>query len=241
MSDHPEALPEWNEEERALWNSALDDRPPSRSLAATLQAVGVASAITTAASGAGAGVAAAKAGAGLALFKWGAVVGLAGAAIVGGGYIARHAKAPAEAPAAVANAKPEAPRSEPRAEARPTPPSVEPAPEPAAAPAPAPQAVARAAVSAARPSQPDIAREIESIDAARALVRQGRTKEALSALDGYKGKSLGVEATVLRIEALVRQGDHARATALASTFLASHPKSPYSSRIRALLRNSKSK
>jgi hypothetical protein len=70
-------------------------------------------------------------------------------------------------------------------------------------------------------------------------VRQGRTDEALSALDGYKGKSLGVEATVLRIEALVKKGDHARASALASSFLAAHPKSPYASRIRALLRRSK--
>ena len=83
MSDFPpDGLPEWSDEELALWKSAMDDRPPRRSLGATLQAVGVGGAITTAASGAGAGVVA-KAGIGLTLFKLGAVVGLASAVVVG--------------------------------------------------------------------------------------------------------------------------------------------------------------
>jgi type IV secretory pathway VirB10-like protein len=244
MSDFPpDDLPEWSAEERALWNSALDDRPPSRSLSAALQAVGVGSAITTAASGAGAGVVA-KAGTGLVLFKWGAVVGLAGAVAVGGGVVAQRTSAPAEKPQPLATA------AAPRAAERETPRVEEPRPEPESAEkARAPQPAARApgsngrASTAARSSataasQPDIAEEIQNIDSARALIRQGRTKEALAALDRGKSKSLGVEATVLRIEALMRQGDRARATALANSFLAAHPKSPYAARIRTLLRNS---
>jgi hypothetical protein len=239
MSDFPpEGLPEWSDDELALWKSARDDRPPSRSLAATLQAVGVGGAITTAASGAGAGVVA-KAGIGTMVFKWGAVVGLASAVAVGGGLMARRSNAPAHPPAPAADSKLEAPRPVVPAgtEATPPAPPVTPAPASTVRPATAP---ARASSPA---SQPDITREIESIDSARALIREGRTKEALAALDRYgaeqgKGKTLGVEATVLRIEALVRQGDRARANALASSFLAAHPKSPYASRIRTLLSSS---
>jgi hypothetical protein len=233
MSDFPhEGLPEWSDEELALWKSARDDRPPGRSLAATLQAVGVGGAITTAATGAGAGVAA-KAGIGITLFKWGAVVGLASAVAVGGGLMSRRSQAPANPPVPAATTKIEA-------APQPPPASTEAAP---VMPAPATTARVSAARSSSPASQPDITREIQSIDRARALIREGRSKEALAALDRYaaeqgKGKSLGLEATVLRIEALVRQGDRARANALASSFLAAHPKSPYASRIRALLQNS---
>jgi hypothetical protein len=237
----PEDLPEWSAEERALWNSALDDRPPSRSLSTTLQAVGVASAITAAASGAGAGVVA-KAGTGLALFKWGAIVGLGGAVAVGGGVMARRSSAPAEKPQPVAAAAPTAARAGPprTEEPRPLPQTAEnPLPRSAPrAPASSGRIAATARSSGAAASQPDIAEEIQNIDSARTLIRQGRTKEALAALDRSKNKSLGVEATVLRIEALMRQGDRARATALANSFLAAHPKSPYAARIRALLRKS---
>jgi hypothetical protein len=40
---------------------------------------------------------------------------------------------------------------------------------------------------------------------------------------------------VLRIDALLRSGNRARATALATAFLARNPKSPYAARVRALL------
>jgi hypothetical protein len=244
MSDFPpEDMPEWSAEERALWNSALDDRPPSRSLSATLQAVGIGSAITTAASGAGAGVVA-KAGTGLAFFKWGAVVGLASAVAVGGGVMARRASAPADKPQPVATVAPPAAHPAPAPAKEETRTALEITENAAAsqqvtrAPASTPRVSAAARSSAPAASQPDIAEEIQNIDSARALIRQGRTKEALAALDRGKSKSLGVEATVLRIEALIRQGDRARATALANSFLAAHPKSPYASRIRALLRSS---
>jgi hypothetical protein len=90
------------------------------------------------------------------------------------------------------------------------------------------------------PSQPDITREIAAIDDARTALRQGKAAEALAALDRYdaeftRGGSLHLEATALRIEALIQRGDRARATSLASAFLTSHPKSPYAMRIRALI------
>jgi hypothetical protein len=236
MTDFPpEALPEWSDEELALWDSARDDQPSSRSLARTLQAVGIGGAITTAASGAGAGLAA-KAGIGLTLFKWGAVVGLASAVAVGGGAVARHSNTP-RAAAHADQAEPTAAIAEPA-------PTSEPAtvdPEGALA-QPAPASTARlstaARASSSTASQPDIAEEIKSIDTARALLREGRSKEALVELERGKSKSLVVEATVLRIEALFREGDRARARQLASAFLSAHPKSPYAPRIRALMQSS---
>jgi hypothetical protein len=237
MTDFPpESLPEWSDEELALWKSARDDRPPSRSLARTLQAVGVGGAITTAASGAGAALSAAKAGVGMTLVKWGAVVGLASAVAVGGGAISRHSNAP-RAAAHADEAAPTAAVTEPALNSEPA------TLEPEGAPAqPVPTSTARlstaARASSATASQPDIADEIKIIDTARALLRQGRSKEALVELERGKNKSLVVEATVLRIEALFREGDRARASQLASSFLSAHPKSPYAPRIRALMQNS---
>ena len=71
-------------------------------------------------------------------------------------------------------------------------------------------------------------------------LRAGDAAGALAALDRYdaqfgKSGSLRVEATALRVEALVRAGQRKRAEALADAFLASHPNSPYATRIRALV------
>ena len=58
-------------------------------------------------------------------------------------------------------------------------------------------------------SQPDISLEIAALDEARTALRAGRSTEALGALDRYDAKfgksgGLRVEATELRIEALLR-------------------------------------
>src|SRR4029078_3729050 len=105
MRDVPsERLPEWTDEELALWQSARDDRPPARSLRASLHAVGVGGAIMsvvgaaeTAPAGAGS---VAKTGGVLGLLKWGGIVVIGGAVAVGGGAIYRHARS--ASPAAVA-------------------------------------------------------------------------------------------------------------------------------------------
>jgi outer membrane protein assembly factor BamD (BamD/ComL family) len=45
---------------------------------------------------------------------------------------------------------------------------------------------------------------------------------------------LGTEAAVLRIEALSQNGDATHAKALAESFLAKNPNSPYAARLRSL-------
>lgn len=81
--------------------------------------------------------------------------------------------------------------------------------------------------------------ELAMLDEARAVTGAGEPARALSILDAYTERfprgSMAAEATVLRIEALVRAGDRAAAQRSADAFLTSHPTSAYAERIRSLL------
>jgi hypothetical protein len=243
MTDLSEdGLPEWTGEELALLRSADDDRAPARSLPRTLAAVGVGGALASgavAAKGASvaAGVSAAKWTTLFGFSKWVGLAVISGVLVTGTVVVARRAQQRTSV-AAVSN-----PGALPRRSATHMP-----------ATAVAPEAPRGAAVGADDPtpatavgrraaavrSQPDISLEIASLDGARTALRRGNAGGALAALDRYDaefGKSGGlrVEATVLRIDALLRSGNRARATALANAFLARNPKSPYAARVRALL------
>jgi TolA-binding protein len=90
-----------------------------------------------------------------------------------------------------------------------------------------------------RPSAAPLAAEVAAIDHAARAVADRDPPRALAALDAYqKAFPTGVlrpEATVLRVQALVQQGDSARAAAIARTFLAQNPHSPHAARLRALV------
>jgi hypothetical protein len=242
MTDQSDdSLPPWTEEELAVLRSADQDRPGARSLAATLGAVGAGSAIaSTVTTAKGAAVlgnvasASAKWGVAATIAKWAGIVALGSGVVTGGVVLIRRSAesaARARAPSRSVSGTP-APVA-----------AKETAPSPAAteevasdAPAPAPSGAGRRAVTRA---QPDISQEIAALDEARAALRSGRAAESLAALDRYgaaypKG-SLRVEATALRIEALLRSGRRDRAEALADAFLVHNPKSPYAARIRTLL------
>jgi hypothetical protein len=108
----------------------------------------------------------------------------------------------------------------------------------------APNAAARAATStpeAAGASIPEagpsLAAELEAIRPAKARLARGDAAGALQQVQQYrasfpKGK-LGVEATVIEIEALVALGQRARAQKLAEPLLTGD--SPYAPRVRSLL------
>jgi hypothetical protein len=112
--------------------------------------------------------------------------------------------------------------------------------EPAIAPAPAeapsrPGHAVRAASRAAEPST--LAHELAALDAARAKLADGDAKNALALLDIY-GESfphghLALEAEVLRIDALAKNGQGEAARRRASAFLRRHPTSVLASRVRA--------
>jgi Outer membrane lipoprotein len=86
---------------------------------------------------------------------------------------------------------------------------------------------------------PSLAEEVAAIKSAKGALAGGNAAQALRELDAYKlhfprGR-LAQEATVVRIEALMGSGNQAAAGAVADRFLAAHPDSPYSARVRTLV------
>jgi len=79
--------------------------------------------------------------------------------------------------------------------------------------------------------------EFQLVDRARELLASGATASALAALDLYdrtpSDRSLGSEAALLRIEALAQSGRSSEAATLAERFLAQHPNSPLTDRVRS--------
>jgi hypothetical protein len=110
-----------------------------------------------------------------------------------------------------------------------------PAAPPSVQPAPAAPVVETAAGA---PATSTLGDEIALIDGARAALAAGSPAQALSLLERYRARHprgmLLPEALAMRIEALDRGGDHARARALARAFLADYPKSPLAQRIAHL-------
>jgi hypothetical protein len=103
-----------------------------------------------------------------------------------------------------------------------------------------------AAANSALPSRasmapPDTAlsEELRAIEKVRRALAAGDATAALGVLDRYEvaggTKLLAVEAKVLRIEALARQGNDAGARSLARRFYTEHPDSPYLQRVRSLV------
>ncbi|MET0795140.1 MAG: outer membrane protein assembly factor BamD, partial [Polyangiaceae bacterium] len=83
---------------------------------------------------------------------------------------------------------------------------------------------------------PALAAELSALDAARSSLSAGDPKAALSALDAYsrtfpRGR-LGLEAEVLRIDALAKSGQTAAARSRAEAFIKRHPDSVLASRVR---------
>ena len=84
-----------------------------------------------------------------------------------------------------------------------------------------------------------LAVEVGLLDRARAHLEAGDAATALAALDEhartFSDGLLGAEAEVLRIDALLRQGERAAAQARGEQFLARFPRSPLAQRVRSLL------
>ena len=91
----------------------------------------------------------------------------------------------------------------------------------------------------AKPSS--LALEIALLDDARMALAKGDPPEALRLLGRYardfEHGNLGPEAVVLRIDALLRQGDVRSARSLAEQFEETHPNDSHLARIRSLLAN----
>lgn len=81
--------------------------------------------------------------------------------------------------------------------------------------------------------------EIAKLDRARAALTEGDPLRTQQLVNDYEARfpegSFLEEAEVLRIEALLQQGDRAGATRVGTRFLGSHPTSPHAARVRTLL------
>jgi hypothetical protein len=96
----------------------------------------------------------------------------------------------------------------------------------------------RSSSPAAKASPASLADEVAQLKKAKLALESGNSRLALAELATYSQRfprpTLGTEAAVLRIEALSRSGDAKRAKALAESFVARHPNSPYAARLRSL-------
>jgi hypothetical protein len=101
-----------------------------------------------------------------------------------------------------------------------------------------PSAEAHGLAPAPRPAA-SLPEEIEALDRARTALNVADPTQALRTLDEYDqvlhGTTLKAEATLLRIEALARSGQTAKASELARRFVASNPGSPLAERARRFM------
>jgi hypothetical protein len=81
--------------------------------------------------------------------------------------------------------------------------------------------------------------ELATLDSARRAIDAGDAARALSILDGYGQRFtagvMGQEASILRVEALVKAGDRSAAERAADEFLRKNPTTPYAARVRSLV------
>lgn len=104
-----------------------------------------------------------------------------------------------------------------------------------------PPPVARGSAVGAAPSSTggDLREQIALLDRARAAVRAGNSGAALAELGAYAKRfprgEFSQEVTVLKIEALVQNGQMDGARSLGRRFLAAHPESPHVERIERLI------
>lgn len=206
--------------EARLLGSAREDVMPYRSRRRVLAQLGVGGLLSTSALASAVKAAALK---GISIAAGTGVAGVVALVLSGGVGEPPAAVAPTKS---VVQAAPAAPA--PVAVTRSSPP-------PAAG---APDVKAPVARSTAR-SADALAAELRALEEARGAFVSGDHARTLRLLDAYQArfprKTLGTEATVLRIETLAKRGDRAQAARLGRDFLARHADGPYARRVRSLI------
>jgi hypothetical protein len=237
---------------RALLQAGRREAAPSdfsERLLAGLGVAGVVTSVSVAASASASGAAASgaastssgAASAVLAVSKW-VAVGVLGGGIFAGGV--DLALSPQPALPVASPARPQSERSAPATALRPAVAFSASQPAPAiSVEAPlrpdAASASAPAAAAAGHPGQ--LGREVQIIDRARQALSANDAARALKELDAFeRSEQTGVlerEARVLRIDALLAQGQASRARLLAEQYLQLYPNDAHAARLRGLLRD----
>ena len=225
--------------ERALLDAWNEDRPTREARAKTLAALGLASGVVTGAAATASVAPKAMVAGSAALLKWiGLAVFVLGIAAV---VVAKtRSDSDAKIPAPIAPT------------VTVTPPHVEVAPSPTpssstvldldsnpSTPAPALTGPSHASPHVSRAADPDISPQLALIDGARAALASGDAARANALASRYESQfpngAFSQEAEVLRIEAMLAQGDRDGATRAGTRFLQSHPSSPHAAHVRELL------
>jgi hypothetical protein len=232
-----------------LLDSASIDKPSRASRARAVELASTAGAFVTTAAGANA-VAAARAGGamtGSSLYKsvamWICIGAISGGSIA---VIGSELLAPGTSPSTQSGARaPATPLVVPEpAIPAPVAPSREPEqdikPEPVPAKAPPAVASLRAVPSAAPSASPSAQPEMQAIEAAREAVARGDSSGALRTLDNYDAThpngALQEESAALRVQAVSKTGNSAKARKLASDFEKKYPTSPLRGVVREATR-----
>lgn len=228
-------LRRWSEEgapgeAASLLETSRRERAPARARARTLEALGVAVAGSTAATGTAVAATNTVTKGGLTLLMKIAALSLVGGGIVaGGGAVVHSAHRMAARPSRVAV---EPPSVEAPAEVMP----VMAAPSAAAPHLARPEHPAAARVSA---SADVLEREVKALETVQQALLGRDPDAALRLLDRYQAQfphgSLSSEATVLRAQALLANGDRPGAQALVDRYCSAHPDSPYARRLKELV------
>ncbi len=212
-----------DEERELLREHRVRPDPARRRRIAAALGVGAAVTTTTAASASALGLAAKIVG----------VVAIGGAVAAGGYYATRPPAPPPAAPpppVAVASTVFAPP---PPVETAPPPPVVSvasAAPPPVSAPKKPPPAA---------PAASSLTREVATLGRARSALAAHDPDGAMRALDEYRAEfpngKMASEETVLRVQVLMAKGQRAQAKALADSFVAQHPDSPFASQVQRLV------
>jgi outer membrane lipoprotein YfiO len=204
--------------ERELLGSLANERPP-RALSRRMRQGLVALGLLTSAKTSIAGIA--------------ALIGIVSVGVSGGWLALQHQRESGRASVVSV-----APRSAPPPVAGQLVPAL-PSAEPIEAPAPVAAPRTSAAVASAPSASGDLREQIAGLDRARAALRAGDSQAALGELTEYRHKfprgEFAQEVTVLKIEALVQDGQMAGARSLGKKFIALHPESPHVDRIERLI------
>jgi hypothetical protein len=224
----------------ALMRSALGDGPKEGSRSRVAKALGIsasagAATLTTTSASAGA---AAKTGA--SMVTWVGLTTVAVTAGLVGTFLALRRPESAVPPSAPATPASAVVAATPTAlgPATSDPPTIDVSSLPRA-PSAAVRAASNGTARAPRNDPSTLAAELSALDEARASLSAGDPGGTLAKLDAYEhrfpGGHLRDETMVLRIEALIAQGNPAAAQTLGQRFLAASPASPYAARVRRLL------
>ncbi len=222
------ASPDSTELERMLLKSWQGERPSAAARDKTLAVLGLGGGVGIAAAGGSIAPKAIAAG-WLAIAKWLSLGVVALSAALGVTYAIQHARSPHDVADTV-----QATATVPKTVLAPAKPA-----DTQVAVVELPETTSRTTTRPVPPAASSLVQQVAAVDRARAALDAGDAARARHLVDSYEAEypngAVMQEAEVVRIEALVHEGNRAEADRVGKRFLSAYPKTPHAVRVRALL------